>query len=492
VADLDERPFPPGDYDVVVVGSGPGGLQTSYCLRRLGVRHAVLSADDGPAGMFQRFPVLGRLISWTQVEAPFERGTREYELYDWNSLLADEPEHRALVAEFMNADLDVPTREDMEQALVAFAARTELAVRYGCRWEATRQEGANLVLVSSDGEYRCRAAVFATGVTEPWKPKIPGIEHVPHYADARPAAHYRGKRVLIIGKGDAGFELAQGLLASARQVTLASPAPARATVLERASGRIGYLQTHGDHGPLVLDASIEWIEHGPDGFEINMKGTTQEGDLELEADEVIAATGFRTPLGDLPELGVATVAHGRIPALTPFWESISVPGVYFAGNATQGGPGLRKHGAFSGSVSVGGHRYNARVLAEHLAESRLGMRRQRRELPRGDLVPYLLSELTRAPELWIQKGYLARALTCASETGIQDEGFLPLEHFVDEAGPNAVAITVEMDACGTTYPAVYVRVNGELNEHVLPPHPTDDFEAEEHQRELAACLQPLL
>ena len=25
-----ERPFPPGDYDVVVVGSGPGGLQTSY------------------------------------------------------------------------------------------------------------------------------------------------------------------------------------------------------------------------------------------------------------------------------------------------------------------------------------------------------------------------------------------------------------------------------------------------------------------------------
>ena len=31
-----ERPFPPGDYDVVVVGSGPGGLQTSYCLRQLG------------------------------------------------------------------------------------------------------------------------------------------------------------------------------------------------------------------------------------------------------------------------------------------------------------------------------------------------------------------------------------------------------------------------------------------------------------------------
>jgi len=63
------KPFPPGDYDVVVVGSGPGGLQTSYDLRRLGVRHAVLSADEAPAGMFQSFPVFERLITWTKQDA---------------------------------------------------------------------------------------------------------------------------------------------------------------------------------------------------------------------------------------------------------------------------------------------------------------------------------------------------------------------------------------------------------------------------------------
>ena len=31
------RPFPPGAYPVVVIGSGPGGLQISYSLRRLGI-----------------------------------------------------------------------------------------------------------------------------------------------------------------------------------------------------------------------------------------------------------------------------------------------------------------------------------------------------------------------------------------------------------------------------------------------------------------------
>ena len=45
------------DPRVVVVGSGPGGLQTSYWLRRLGIDHALLSQDEGPGGMFRAFPI---------------------------------------------------------------------------------------------------------------------------------------------------------------------------------------------------------------------------------------------------------------------------------------------------------------------------------------------------------------------------------------------------------------------------------------------------
>ena len=47
MAELAERPFPPGDYPVVVVGSGPGGIQASYYLRHLGIQHAVISAESG-------------------------------------------------------------------------------------------------------------------------------------------------------------------------------------------------------------------------------------------------------------------------------------------------------------------------------------------------------------------------------------------------------------------------------------------------------------
>ena len=44
----DARPFPPGEYAIVVVGSGPGALQVGYFLSRLGIEHAILSSDPGP------------------------------------------------------------------------------------------------------------------------------------------------------------------------------------------------------------------------------------------------------------------------------------------------------------------------------------------------------------------------------------------------------------------------------------------------------------
>jgi len=198
---------------------------------------------------------------------------------------------------------------------------------------------------------------------------------------------------------------------------------------------------------------------------------------------VIAATGFSTPLLDLGELGVRTVAQGRIPALTPFSESEPGSGIYFAGNTTQGAVGLRKHGVGAASPAVHGFRYNARVTARHLAETHLGIAPARERVEPDDLVPFLLEELTTAPELWTQKSFLARTVTAE---GVSD--IVPLAQFVDEAAPDAVAVAVEMDEAGRTYPAVYIRRGGEIGEHLLAPHLLNDFRGPEHERELRALL----
>jgi len=494
--ELSNRPSPPGTYDVAVVGSGPGGLQTSYCLSRLGIRHAVLSADDGPGGMFRRFPLFERLISWTHSTADVAPDTREYEAHDQNSLVADEPELRGFVSRALAEERRRPAREEMEGALAAFAEAAALPVRYGCRWESTRREPDGFALGTTDGEYRCRAAVFAVGMTDPWVPPIPGLELAHHYVNIeRTPDRYRDRRVVIVGKRNSAFEVGEALSRQRiRELTLVSPRAPDLGRLARSPLRPWYLTPYDEHvrgapGRYVLNASVERVDRTAHGFLVHAVDPTRPEPLLLEADDVIAATGFEAPIRDLPGLGAATVLDGRLPALTPFFESVTVPGLFFAGNVTQAAQGLRKHGVASVSSMVCGFRYNARILARHLAGSVFGIPVERPRVRPADVASYLLSELDTAPELAMQKGYLARVLS-HTEDGTFDEGILPLEVFVD-GDTDGVAATLEFDADEEIRPALYVRSRGVLRETLLPPHPQRCFHALAYRDALEELLRPL-
>ncbi|HJV03980.1 MAG TPA: hypothetical protein VJ868_01835, partial [Actinomycetota bacterium] len=218
------------------------------------------------------------------------------------------------------------------------------------------------------------------------------------------------------------------------------------------------------------------------------EGTTRPAHLTFEIDRVVAATGFGTPLGDLPDLGVKTFYQGRLPAQTPYWESQSVPGIFFAGSITQGAVGLKKYGIPSNSAAVHGFRYNARVLAEHIA-TRLGTPPRRRTLDPDEVVPLLVAEADRAPELWNQQSYLARVVSFEPAAGIVDQGIQPLQHVVDTPGKDAVAVAVETDDRGDIHPAVYVRRDGAIEERLLPGEPLLRFDTDEHAAELALALK---
>ena len=207
---------------------------------------------------------------------------------------------------------------------------------------------------------------------------------------------------------------------------------------------------------------------------------------------MIAATGFTCPLQDLPDLGVATFGASRLPVVSPFWESTTVPGIYFAGTISQAAPGLRKHGVPANSGAVHGHRYNSLVLARHIAEHWFGLLEERPVVAPGDLVGYLLREATLAPELWHQKAYLARVITVALDGTLRDAGILPLTHVLDGMTEDAVAMTIESDGQGGLYPVAYVRRNGALSEHPLPPEPLLDFTTEAHRAALADAVAQLI
>ena len=498
MTETDARPYPPGEYPIVVVGSGPGALQVSYFLNRYGIDHALLSGDAGPGGMFRKWPFFQRLLSWTKPYAPAERRSRAFERWDWNSLLAIEPELRGIAAEFMDGSSDFPSRPEMEENLGAFAERAGIQARYGCRWESTRQEetadGERFVLVTTDGEYRCRYAIFAVGVAEPYSPSAPGMDLAVHYADTRDAESYAGHRLFILGKQNSGFELASGLLQWASRIALSSPSPAKTSIETHSlvGVRARYVQPFEDSalggGVDILAASLKGISRSPSGsLLVALERSDNAMPMTVEADEVIAATGFTCPLRDLPALGVATFGQSKLPAQTEFWESATVPGIFFAGTITQGSAGLKKHGIPPNSGALHGYRYNARVLVREIAARSFGIERERPPIALRDVRDHLLAEATRAPELWHQKAFLASVVSLDPDDGVRDEGILPLTNFLDGGGPDAIAMTIEAD--GTSiYPVVYIRHGGRQDEYALDPDPLHDYESLAYRRALGTIL----
>jgi thioredoxin reductase len=496
---LAERPFPPGDYDVVVVGSGPGGLQTSYYLTRLGIDHAVVSADPSPGGMFRRFPFFQRLLSWTKPFAQVAHDSRAYERYDWNSLIAFEPENRAVMPPLMDGSSEFPSRPEMEQGLRRFVELTGLRVRFGTRWESTSTDEERFVLHTSDGDYRAKGLVFAVGAAEPRLPETPGIELAVHYADTRPAESYAGKRLFIIGKQNSGFELASGLLQWASPIVLASPKAAQLSVnLHSLDGvRARYIQPWEDAqlggGVYILNASIERLERSGGGITVHTRRSEDGAPFAVEVDEVIAASGFTSPLRDLEALGVSTFARSGWPSLTNAYESATVPGIWFGGTITQAVGGIKKYGIPANSGAVHGHRYNNRLLVESVVQRLTGRMPERPEVDPERVVDILLDAVSTAPELWHQKSYLARAISRDPDGRFRDEGIVSLSEYVDVAGPDGVAITVETDATGDIHPAVYVRERGRVDtDNVLEHEPMHDFRTDGHRSELRDMIDGVL
>jgi hypothetical protein len=107
------------------------------------------------------------------------------------------------------------------------------------------------------------------------------------------------------------------------------------------------------------------------------------------------------------------------------------------------------------------------------------------------VAPFLLEQLTLAPELWNQRSYLAQVAS-VSDDGWRDDGIWPLADFVDADGTDAVAVTLEPNPDATIYPVAYVRTAGVVEEHLLDPDAMNEYRGSPHREQMASILAPLM
>jgi indole-3-pyruvate monooxygenase len=273
-----------------------------------------------------------------------------------------------------------PSREQVVAYLEEYVRHFGLAPRFGERVVGVRRDGEAWVTSSESATYRSRNVVVATGYARtPNRPRWPGLETfagpVIHSSEYRNGKEWAGRRVLVVGFGNSGGEIAIDLSEHGARASLAVRNPvnvvprdflglpilawgivlsvlplrvadAIAWLVSRMSfGRLdrlglaklpyGPMTQIRRHGriPLLDIGTIARIRRheievlpGVDSFVAG--GARFAGGVERELDAVVLATGYRPALADFLEPAAEVVDAEGVPTAS---GAETLPGLYFCG-----------------------------------------------------------------------------------------------------------------------------------------------------------------
>jgi putative flavoprotein involved in K+ transport len=346
---------------IVVVGAGPAGLASAAVLGRSGESVVVFERGGVAAAWSGRYDRLQlHTVRWLS-GLPGYRIPRSFGKW--------------------------PSRDRVIEYLRGYADHNALDVRTGIEAGRIDRDRAGWVVETSDGAFRAERVVVATGNNNVgFVPDWPGlfVGRIVHSSQYRNAEPYRGRRVVVVGGGNSGAEIAVDLADGGAAEVLLSvrtpPAIVRRDILGFPSQVLGIVSMHmpvtvvdhvaatirrlsfpdlGRHGltaparpyseflrrrviPIIDVGLVDAVRAG----RVRVVAAVTRLDSETviladgahhQIDDVIAATGFRTGLEPLVgHLGVLD-QHGR-PLVHGADQHPAAPGLHFAGyQVTLGG-----------------------------------------------------------------------------------------------------------------------------------------------------------
>jgi putative flavoprotein involved in K+ transport len=318
---------------LIIVGGGQSGLAAAHAAAQRGVRPLILDAAEGPGGSWPHYYDSLTLFSPARFSALPGRA------------LPGAPDR-------------YPHRDEVVDYLRAYAAGLDADIRYRRRVRCVTAGSAGFAVTTSTGErFTGTALVAATGgFSRPHRPEIPGLDAftgtVLHTADYRAPEPFAGQRIVVVGGGNSGVQIAAELAGVAR-VTLATRTPVawqNPHILGR-DVHWWFVRTGLDAAPLrrlwqkgptlVNDRGryrAAFASGNPDrrGMFTRLEGEkVQWADGGVErVDTVILATGYRPALDYLEDTGA--LDPNRAP-LHRGGVSTTVPGLGYVGLEFQRG-----------------------------------------------------------------------------------------------------------------------------------------------------------
>ncbi|WP_432016820.1 ArsO family NAD(P)H-dependent flavin-containing monooxygenase [Streptomyces hydrogenans] len=349
-------------HDVVVIGGGQAGLAAGYHLRRLGLDFVILDAQPTPGGAWQ---------------------------HTWDSLHLFSPAaYSSLPGHLMppQEGQTYPDAAHVIEYLTEYEQRYDLPIVRPVAVDAVRRDDDRLRVESGSGEWRARAVISATGTWwRPFMPAVPGRAEFEgtqlHTVEYRRPADLAGQRVIVVGGGNSGAQIAADLAhdTDLTWVTQRSPrfladdidgralfdhATARRRALDEGRTDTGGVASLGDivAVPPVREArDAGLLKAHPMFARMTATGVEWADGTTAEADTIVWCTGFRPALSHLAPLGLRG-PRGHIP--TAGTRALGEPRLHLLGYGDWTGP------ASATLIGVGRPaRDAARAVAELLAEA---------------------------------------------------------------------------------------------------------------------------
>jgi cation diffusion facilitator CzcD-associated flavoprotein CzcO len=192
-------------WDAIIIGAGPAGLATAAALRARGLNAAILEKSDAVGAVWRRH-------------------------YDRLHLHTDRARSGLPGLPIPKAYGRYPSRAQVVHYLEAYAAKFTLKPVFNAQVRAIRREGPAWRAEAGENSQTAPVVVVATGWADhPCSPNWPGMETfggpILHSSVYRNSAPFAGKRVLVIGYGNSGAEIALDLGEAGIDVALAVRGP---------------------------------------------------------------------------------------------------------------------------------------------------------------------------------------------------------------------------------------------------------------------------
>ncbi len=304
------------EYDIVAIGGGTAGLVAAAGSAYLGARSALVERDR-----------LGGDCLWTGCvpsKALIASAKRAHGIADAEhlGLTAANPEHDfgAVMNRMRDARAVVAHHDDPER----FRAMG-VAVHGG----SAHFVGPKVIEVEGVGRIRSKRFVIATGA-DAFVPPIPGLAEAGYLTNATIfETETRPRRLIVLGGGPIGLELAQVYQRLGSEVTVLEMLP---QLLPKEDPDVAALlrsKLEDDGIKIVTGRKVIQIE-----VEGGVKVALTDGAERYEADEILVATGRRANTAELglEEIGV-DVNRG---VTVDDHLATTAPGIWAAGDVTGG------------------------------------------------------------------------------------------------------------------------------------------------------------